>query len=414
MIRLILSLAAAATLLACTQAAPPGPTEAPDGAYRGMLQTAGGDLPFGFELAHDQGQRIAYLVNGPERVRIDEVSESGKVIYLQMPGYQHRMELAWVDGRLEGSVSFLRPRGEIRTARMIAMPGETFRFFPQPESAAKDFSGRWELTFHAKDGSKRMAIAELQQQGHEVFGTVLRPTGDDRYIAGEVRGDTVFLSRFDGGSAYLYLGRLAADGSLAGEFHSGASGFYEAWSGVRNDSAKLEDPASMVGLKKGVDRLSFTFPDLDGKPVAFPKDGFAGKVTIVTIGGSWCPNCHDEALFLRELLVDRRAGGLEVVQLMFEYTADFASASAAARNFASKYAIDYPVLIAGSTDNDDVLAKLPQLAAFKAYPTTFLVDRKGKVRYIHTGFSGPATGAHYLEQNRELTQRIDALLAEKA
>lgn len=411
MTRLMLPLLAVLLLLGC--GGPGTPTEAPDGIYRGMLQTAGGDLPFGLELAREQDARVAYLINGPERVRVDEIRAAGNVLYLQMPGYQHRMELAWVDGRLEGSVSFARPRGEVRTARVVAIPGERFRFFPQPEAAPRDFSGRWDLRFVDKDGVERQAIAELQQRDHEVFGTVLRPTGDDRYIAGEVRGDTVFLSRFDGGSAYLYLGRLAEDGTLAGEFHTGTGG-HETWYGRRDADAQLADPATLVGLKKGIERLSFTFPDLDGKPVSFPDDGFAGKVTLVTIGGSWCPNCHDEAVFLAQLLETRRAKGLEVVQLMFEYTEDFASASKAARAFADKFDIDYPVLLAGVTGGDDVRAKLPQLADFKAYPTTFFIDRKGKVRHIHTGFSGPATGVHYEQQNREITERVDALLAEEA
>ena len=67
-------------------------------------------------------------------------------------------------------------------------------------------------------------------------------------------------------------------------------------------------------------------------------------------------------------------------------------------------------LVAGTTSDDDVLKKLPQLAAFKAYPTLFVIDRKGVVRMIHTGFAGPATGSHYEEQSRELSAFVDGLL----
>jgi len=332
---------------------------------------------------------------------------------MRMPGYPHRLEARFIDARFEGSVELLRPRGVIKRVRFIAMPGQSYRFFPKPAAAPLDFSGRWALTFRDDQGQERPAIAELSQQGHEVAGTVLRPTGDDRYIAGEARGDTLFLSRFDGGSAYLYLGRLAPDGTLAGDFFGG-SGAHESWSGRRDPKARLADPGRTTGLKPGVTRLEFTFPDLDGSPVSFPSGRFAGKVVLVTIGGSWCPNCHDEAVFLRELLASRRARGLEVVQLMFEYTPDFASASSAARAFARKFAIDYPVLIAGTTSDDDVLKKLPQLAEFLAYPTLFVVDRRGKVRATHTGFSGPATGRHHEDQNRELTELVDSLLRERS
>ena len=101
---------------------------------------------------------------------------------------------------------------------------------------------------------------------------------------------------------------------------------------------------------------------------------------LVTVGGSWCPNCHDEAAFLKELLASRGARGLEVIQLMFERTTDFESSAQAARDFADKFSIDYPVLVAGTVTDDDVLKKLPQVARFRAYPTLFVIDRKGIVR----------------------------------
>jgi peroxiredoxin len=169
----------------------------------------------------------------------------------------------------------------------------------------------------------------------------------------------------------------------------------------------------MTALKPGASSLEFTFPDLGGSPITFPGAQFTGKVVLITIGGSWCPNCHDEAVFLRELLASRRAQGLEVIQLMFEHTPDFASAAASARSFAEKFSIDYPVLIAGTTTDNDVLKKLPQLQTFSAYPTLFVIDRRGSVRRTHAGFSGPATGPHYQAQNAELTAFVDTLLKEQ-
>ena len=403
---------AAACLSGCERGDDPAATAgAPLGQYRAVLSVAGGDLPFGLELTRENGLLVAWLINGPERVRVPDVKLDGNRLTMQMPGYPHRLEARFIDARFEGTVELLRPRGVIKSVRVVAMPGQAWRFFPKPEAEPLDFSGRWALTFRDDEGNERAAIAELTQQGHEITGTVLRASGDDRYIAGEARGDTLFLSRFDGGSAYLYLGRLGSDGTLSGDFHTGG-GFHETWSGRRDPDARLENPAQMTALKPGARSLEFSFPNLDGSLISFPGPQFAAKVVLITIGGSWCPNCHDEAVFLRELLASRRAQGLEVIQLMFEYTPDFASASSAARAFADKFAIDYPVLIAGTTSDDDVLKKLPQLQTFSAYPTLFIVDRKGTIRFTHSGYSGPATGAHYEEQNRKLTALVDTLLKE--
>jgi len=393
-------------LLACSRAEIP-----PLGVYRAVVSVEGGDLPFGLELAREDGAAVAYLVNGPERVRATDVQLDGGRLAIRMPAYQNRLEATFTDGRFDGTLHMLRPRGVVRDLRFVAMPGETWRFFPKPDAAPLDFSGRWALTYRDEDGKQSAAIAELAQDGHQVTGTVLRASGDDRYIAGEARGDTLFLSRFDGGTGYLYLARLRSDGALSGDQYT-AGGSHETFSGRRDPAARLDEPAERTALKPGVDRLEFRFPDVDGNMHSYPDARHAGKVVLVTVGGSWCPNCHDEAVFLKELLAGRRERGLEVIQLMFERTLDFASESAAARDFVEHYAIDYPVLIAGTALNEEVMKKLPQLASFKAYPTLFVIDRKGVVRMIHTGFAGPATGSHYEQQRRELTTLVDGLLDE--
>lgn len=401
--------AALASLLAGCGDARRGPEL--HGEWRAVFPIEGGDLPFGLEIAREGDADVAWLVNGPERARVDDVRVEGARVSMKMPGYPHRLEARLEGDRLEGVVIFQRPRGETHTARLVAQRGQPWRFFPAPASAQADFAGRWALTFTRPDtGAERFAIAELAQRGHEVSGTVLRDTGDDRYIAGEARGDTVFLSRFDGGSAFLYMARLLPDGTLEGEFRT-ATGGHETIRGRRDAAAELSDPdaAGRTRLKAGAERLHFTFPDPDGRPVSLDDERFRDKVVIVTIGGSWCPNCHDEAAFLREFLRDRRGAGLAVVQLMFEYTADFDEAAALARDFIRKFAIDYPVLIAGTTG--EVPVKLPQLETFYAYPTLLVLDRQGRVRHVHTGFSGPATGRHYERFVAEFTALVDGLLA---
>jgi peroxiredoxin len=159
-------------------------------------------------------------------------------------------------------------------------------------------------------------------------------------------------------------------------------------------------------------KLEFSFPDLDGNPVSLADDRFRDKVVIVTLAGSWCPNCHDEAAFLAALHRELKSQGLEVVSLMFEHFGDFPQAAAATRRFREKFGIEYPTLIAGTSDKDDASRALPQLTGVFAYPTTIWVDRSGTVRKIHAGFSGPATGRHHEELTREFTEFTRELLAE--
>jgi peroxiredoxin len=407
---LLFLFATAVLLTGCGRAKPePEPIY---GTWRGVLTVTGGDLPFGLEIAREDGRDIAWLINGPERARVTDVVIDGGHISMGMPGYPHRLEARLVDGELQGEVTFLRPKGETRSTHLVAERGISWRFFPVASTSNADFSGRWRLTFRdPATGAESTGIAEFTQQGHAVTGTVLRESGDDRYIAGEARGDTVFLSRFDGGHAYLYVARLGPDGTLEGELRSG-TGTFRQLSGYRDADAQLADVSDLTVVDTAGGPLSFAFPDINGNEVSLTDERFRDKLVIITIGGTWCPNCHDEAAFLRDFLPTRRERGLEVVQLMFEYTDDFASASASVRNFADKFNIGYPVLIAGSYGPGAVQNALPQLKKFFAYPTLLVLDRAGRIRYTHTGFSGPATGVHYDEFVSEFSALIDGLLAE--
>jgi hypothetical protein len=55
---------------------------------------------------------------------------------------------------------------------------------------------------------------------------------------------------------------------------------------------------------------------------------------------------------------------------------------------------------------------LPEIDNFSSYPTTIFIDKQGKVRKIHTGFSGPATGLFYREFQEEFNALVDSLLSE--
>jgi hypothetical protein len=97
---------------------------------------------------------------------------------------------------------------------------------------------------------------------------------------------------------------------------------------------------------------------------------------------------------------------------MFEHFGDFARAAAATQRFRQHYGIEYTTLIAGISDKDEAAKLLPMLDRVYAFPTTIFIDRRGNVRKIHTGFSGPATGEHYTEFVKEVKDTLDRLLAE--
>ena len=424
---------AALCLAAC---GPKAPEPLSPGLFRATLETPGGELPFGLEIGEETGQvagqeraqPVLFLTNGPERVRVPEVKIVDGTLTADMPGYENTLTMQEKDGVISGTVKILRKNGEWKTLALRGKRGETHRFFAPPATSASgsapadapvnasvtaQVAGRWAVVFTDDQGKPSAGVAELQQTGALVTGTVLTPTGDHRFLAGEVRGEELLLSRFDGGTAFLYKLKLSAkQKELTGQVFYGNWGV-DAVQAHRDEAAALPDASMLTHLRNPGARFDFTFPDLEGKPVSLSDARFNDQVVIVMLGGSWCPNCHDEATFMVPFLKEREGKGLTAVMLMFEHFGDMPQAVQAVKRFQAEFGIGYPLLIAGTSDKDDAASRMPQLDRVYAFPTTLVIDRQGRVRKIHTGFNGPATGVKYEQFQREFSTFIDKLLAEK-
>ena len=91
----------------------------PLGVYRGVLSVAGGDLPFGLELARENGALVAYLINGPERARApdvrlegDRLEEERRLMYVGITRARRQVVLSWSRVRaLYGRETYQMPSG---------------------------------------------------------------------------------------------------------------------------------------------------------------------------------------------------------------------------------------------------------------------------------------------------------------
>ena len=171
------------------------------------------------------------------------------------------------------------------------------------------------------------------------------------------------------------------------------------------------DPSRFTSVKDPTEPLRFSFPDLTGRIVSNADDRFRGKVVIVNIGGSWCPNCHDEAPFLVDLYRKHHAQGLEIVLLSFE-EAEQLKNPVRLRAFIKRYGIDYTVLLPG--EPKELADKLPQGVNLNSFPTSFILARDGRVRSVHTGFPGAASGEFHKQTKAEITETVERLLREPA
>ena len=400
--------------LACSSQSTPA-TVTP-GTYRAVLKTRAGDLPFGLSIQPDAGQKTytVFALNGSEKLRMDAATVSGDSIRVPMALFDSELLAKVTDKQLTGVWRRRRTAQQYQTLPFVATLGQTYRFVPDSPTTAATVNGTWATQFESKTGrvDSVNAVGVFKQTGNRVAGTLLTPTGDYRYLDGNVVGDSLFLSCFDGSHLFLFKARHnKAANTLTGGFWSGVSG-YESWVARLDPAAKLPDPAKLTYLKPGVNTFRAAFPEPTGQVVALTDPRFKNKVTVVQILGSWCPNCMDETNFLSPWYKKNRARGVEVLGLAFERSASMAESGPKIERMKQRFQIDYPVVLAGTNDKAQASKALPDLNAVVAFPTTLFIDKKGQVRHIHTGFSGPGTGVYYDQYVDEFNRLIDKLLAE--
>jgi thiol-disulfide isomerase/thioredoxin len=386
------------------------------GPWRAWLESPGGELPFGIELARDGDKWTAYVINGEERINVPRVTWTGHLLVLDIDYYNSRL-VAEPDHDGSGLTGeWIRQRSEGRVTRMPfhAASGKARRFEADPEAAgrptgASSVEGRWSATF-ADSGYPCVAVL-TNGPSDTVAGTFLTPGGDYGFLAGNMDGDRLRLSGFDGAHALLYDARLLADGTLKGDFWSRDT-HHETWMARRDPHAALPDAFSQSESVNDIRLSGNQYPDLDGTPRSLNDPAFQGRARIIEIFGSWCPNCHDASKYLMELQQRYRDRGLRVLGLGFEMSGDFKTDADLVRKYAARHGVTYPMLIVGKPGKEKVAEALPGLTDLRAYPTTLFLDARNRVRATHYGFSGPATGEDYRKLRAEFEAIVEKLLSE--
>ena len=375
------------------------------GTWRVSLALPGGALPFGLEIKARGDRLSAVLINPPERLAVETVTLEDDVLTLGFPSYGAKLVLRRTGVGLAGEANMLRSNGPVT----IAATGSrgAWRFVEIAAKPAADLSGRWQLRFGAQ-GQKGEAV--FRQTGSRITGAIQLPSGDFRYLAGDVSGNQLKLSTFDGNAATLWTATIAGGTLTGAQFTATGSKTGTAWTATRAQGEKME--AVMVEKASGK-RFDFRFPDSKGQMVSLSDARFAGKVVVVTLGGAWCPNCHDEARFMGPYAAAHKAAGLEVVALHFEYGTDTVRNNALMDSYARRYKLAYPLLLAGEPTPESTAAALPGVGPVKVYPTTLFIGRDGKLREVHVGWAGPAMAEQNIRAKAEFDALVTRLLREK-
>ena len=378
-------------------------------------EVANGELPFTFEVTYTNDTTFYIeIINGEERIRADHISfghTRSRVkdsIRIDFPIYDSYIIGLYENGVIEGQ--WVVNYREEYSIPFIAHYGYDHRFTKLRKKPVMDLSGKWDVVF-SPDSDPYVAIGEFTQTGNHLKGTFRTETGDYRFLEGTVQADKAYLSVFDGAHAFLFEAKLdSSTQTMLGSFRVGTH-YKTVWQAKRNSEATLADPDSLTYIVDGGDEFNYHFPDLNGEMHSLNDKGLEGKVKIIQIMGTWCPNCRDETTFLLDYLKNNPHNDLEIIGIGFERYKDQEKSMAVLRRFKETMNVPYTILYGGHFNKKEAAKKLPMLNHILSYPTMVFIDKNNKVRKIHTGFEGPAT-QEFGGFKADFVNTVDMLLGE--
>jgi thiol-disulfide isomerase/thioredoxin len=380
-----------------------GGAPSPAGPWRAVLDLAGGALSFGVRIEHGARGWRGELCNGRQCQPFSKVAVAGDRVTLELADYAASITARLAGDSLTGSYSNVGNRGP-RTIPLRAGRG-TWPATPAPAALL----GRWDATYFSDFGDSPR-VFELRNGPAGLEGTIISNTGDYGHFAGQVLGDSFALAHFDGSFVYLLTGALHGD-TLRGVFHAGLRS-QTPWIALRSSGRRHLTPPAEITRADTTRAFRFAFPDLNGRMVTERDPRFRGKVVLVDVFGTWCPTCHDAAPDLVRLYRKYHGRGLEIVGLAYEVSGDSAVDARLVRRYRDKFAIPFPLLLAGINDTEAAAATLPQLQGFTSFPTTVFLGRDGRVRLVHAGYLGPASGDQHRRQVEAFEREVERLLQE--
>lgn len=145
-------------------------------------------------------------------------------------------------------------------------------------------------------------------------------------------------------------------------------------------------PLSATARVDAQPAADFTLKSLAGANVRLAD--LRGQVVLINFWATWCGPCRQEMPVLDKLHQRYQDTGFTVLGVNVEGEAG------PARELADKTGVTFPVLV----DEDQKISKLYDL---KAMPSTVVVDRDGKVRFVHRGYK-PGDEEKYVQVVKEL------------
>ena len=364
-------------------------------------------LPFYMLYNEQKGEVI--VINDEEQITLELVEKNSDSTVYEFTSFNTQIVLKSIQKKKISGYFYNKDR---KSHPIIPLEG-TFggkKVNYKSVKTTHDISGKWKTSFSAFTPDEYPAIGLFNQtKKGRVTGTFLTETGDYRYLSGNIIGNELTLGCFDGSHAFLFTGNLI-NSNLSGTFYSG-SHWKTNWIAQRDSNFTLANPKEITFLKDGAE-IKFTKPDTTGQLVHFPNPHYRGKVVIIQLIGTWCPNCLDETNYFKALHEKYNEAGLEILAIGYETPEKYSEQVERIKNYTYKKGVPYPILVGGIASKGLASQDFNMLNSISSFPTSIFINRKGEVVQIHTGFNGPGTGEIYRQFVKDTNRLVERLLNE--
>ena len=380
------------------------PTE---GMWRGVIHYSNAEVPFLFDVAYEGNSKTPTItiINGDDEADIDRATVKGDSIHIPMFAFDTIIKAKFTENSMKGRWYKNHSNRDYRFEATYDAP----RYNSTGLKTPTQIENRWQMTFRPGTERAYPVLGIFEQSGHIITGTMLTETSDYRFFEGVIDGNTLKASSFDGTHAFAMEGTFE-NGTWKGKmiYSSGSS---EDWKAVYDEHAEIRDPFGVISLGKTEHKPDFESLPAEGQP-AINTEKYDGKVLMIQLFGTWCPNSYDQTNYLVDWYKNHRKDDVEILAVSFEanYSVEYGEKRIA--EYKQNMNIDYDVILGGRLNKGVAASAFPFMDRIMAFPTLVIVDKKGYARYVHSFFTGPATGEYYTRFDERLNQILDELLAE--
>jgi peroxiredoxin len=148
---------------------------------------------------------------------------------------------------------------------------------------------------------------------------------------------------------------------------------------------RVEDPGSIFSEpspRDGAPAPDFALTDLNGDTHAL--EAYRGRPVIINFWATWCPPCRSEMPDLQEVYEKYQDDGLVLLAV------NQAETPATVGEFVDELGLTFPILM------DNNLSVSQGLYEVEAYPTTYFIDRDGRIQEV--ALSGPLSKSYVESQ----------------